>query len=404
MSPPPAPAGIVAAGAWLKNAACRLDGRRATWSALHGDLSAPDACAALDAALERLAARGPVAAIAHDLHPDFHSTRAAQALADHLGVPALPVQHHHAHVAAIAAEHGVDGPVLGIALDGFGLGDDGTAWGGELLWVDGARCDRLAHLQPLALPGGDRAAREPWRMAAAALAAAGRGDEIDARFAPRVGDVAARGVAQMLALGVRCPPSTSAGRWFDAAAGLLGLAERQDDEAQAAIALEAAACRGLAAGPVDAAPWVEAAERQPGVIDLRPLALHLADVGAPNAEAGAAHLGARIGTPAGGDRERVERAAALFHAVLADALVRAAARAVGERGVDRVVLGGGCFLNRVLTGRVVDGLQAHGIAVLCAGPRGPGDAAIALGQAAVAAAAVSAGTTTRTTEDIAPCA
>jgi hydrogenase maturation protein HypF len=383
VKPPPAPAGIVAAGAWLKNAACRLDGGQATWSALHGDLSAPDACVALDASLERLAARGPVAAVAHDLHPDFHSTRAAQALADHLGVSAVPVQHHHAHVAAVAAEHGVAGPVLGIALDGFGLGDDGTAWGGELLWVDGARCDRLAHLHPLALPGGDRAAREPWRMAAAALAAAGRGDEIEARLAPRVGDAAARGVAQMLARGVRCPPSTSAGRWFDAAAGLLGLVDRQGDEAQAAIALEAAALRGLAAGPVDAAPWVEAAERRPGVIDLRPLTLHLADLA---------------------DRARVERAAVLFHAVLADALVRAAARAARERGGTRVVLGGGCFLNRVLTGRVVDGLRAHGLAALCAGPRGPGDAAIALGQAAVAAAAVGAGATARAAEDTAPCA
>jgi hydrogenase maturation protein HypF len=108
--------------------------------------------------------------------------------------------------------------------------------------------------------------------------------------------------------------------------------------------------------------------------------------------------------PAPGGSRQVERAAALFHAVLADALVRAAARAASERGGTVVVLGGGCFLNRVLTGRVVAGLRAHGLAVLCAGPRGPGDAAVALGQAAVAAAAVGAGATTRAAEDTAPCA
>src|SRR5690606_14111424 len=164
----------------------------------------------------------PPRAIAHDLHPDFHSTRAGRALAERLRVPAIAVQHHHAHLAAVLAEHGHPGPALGIAADGVGLGDDGAAWGGELLLVDGATCSRLGHLRALPLPGGDRAAREPWRMAAAALQLAGRGEEIARRFAHHG---AAAQLAQIIDRPHLSPPTTSLGRHFDAAAALLGLCE-----------------------------------------------------------------------------------------------------------------------------------------------------------------------------------
>ncbi|HEY9194123.1 MAG TPA: carbamoyltransferase HypF, partial [Methyloversatilis sp.] len=162
---------VLAVGAWLKNAACLLGDGHVCGSAVHGDLGDPQACEALDRSLHALLAQTarPVAAVAHDLHPDFYSTRVAVELAARLGVPAIGVQHHHAHIAAVMAEHGLTGPVIGLALDGVGLGTDGMAWGGELLWVAPGAWRRLGHLWPLQLAGGDVAAREPWRMAAAAL-------------------------------------------------------------------------------------------------------------------------------------------------------------------------------------------------------------------------------------------
>ena len=157
---------ILALGAWLKNAACLWQGGGGVaWSPLHGDLATPEACEALEASAQRLLdqAGGRVDALAHDLHPDFHSTRLAQSLAAELGVPALPVQHHPAHIGVVLAEQDLAGPVIGLALDGVGLGTDGLAWGGELLYVAAGGWERLGHLYPLALPGGDTAAREPCR-------------------------------------------------------------------------------------------------------------------------------------------------------------------------------------------------------------------------------------------------
>lgn len=355
---------VLACGAWLKNAACLLVDGSPVWSAVHGDLSDPAACAALEASVEALLAGhgAPIAAVAHDLHPDFFSTQLAVQLAAALGVPAIGVQHHHAHIAAVVAEHHIDGPVIGLALDGVGLGTDGRAWGGELLWVDGAQWLRLGHLMPLALPGGDRAAREPWRMAASALHAMGRGEQIASRFAPQVGEAVAAGVQQMLAKNLNCPATSSTGRWFDAAAGALGLSVRQSDEAQAAIALEAAAARWLALYPdTTALPGVliDAQNR----LDLLGLMPALFDTGT----------------------DGVDAAAASFHLALADALADWAVRAAFERGSRDVCLGGGCFFNRILRERVTTRLQAAALRVHRPLDKGCGDAGLALGQAWVAA-------------------
>lgn len=364
---------VLACGAWLKNAACLLDAQgRAHWTAVHGDLSDPAACAALEASVRALLQQhGPVAAVAHDLHPDFFSSRLAMDLAESLGVPAVGVQHHHAHIAAVVAEHdGIEGPVIGLALDGVGLGDDGQAWGGELLRVDGADGQRLGHLHPLALPGGDRAAREPWRMAASALHALGRGAEIVPRFAPVVGEATASGVQQMLARGLNCPPTSSAGRWFDAAAAALGLSVRQTEEAEAAIALEAAAARWLGLHP--AQPPLPAS-----LVDLLTDALPDGQRRLDLRGLFAALLDVRT--------DRVDEAAAGFHLALADALAHWATQAALEHGATTVCLGGGCFFNRVLRERVVERLQGAGLRARLPGANGCGDAGLALGQAWVAA-------------------
>ena len=228
---------VLALGGHFKNTVCVTRGDEAFVSQHLGALDNAPTCAALDAAVAHLLAILDVEPqlVAHDAHPDFYSTRHAARLAAQWDVPQVAVFHHHAHIAAVVAEHRVPGPVLGLALDGVGLGPDGTAWGGELLHVDGAHCARLGRLRPLRLPGGDRAAREPWRMAAAALALAGRAGEIGRRFAD---EPAAATVASMLARPFNAPETSSMGRWFDAAAGLLDVRRRMAFEGQAAMLLE----------------------------------------------------------------------------------------------------------------------------------------------------------------------
>ena len=351
---------VLALGAWLKNTACQLDAGRPRFSPVHGDLGVPQACIALEAsaaALLRDAPRG-VAAVAHDLHPDFFSTRLALRLAGELDVPAIGVQHHHAHIAAVMAEHGLRGPVIGLALDGVGLGTDGQPWGGELLRVDARGFRRLGHLSPLLLPGGDLAAREPWRMAAAALHALGRGDEIEARFAESAGAGIARGLRQVLERAIHCPPTSSTGRWFDAAAAALGLSVRQSHEAEAAIALERAATRALTAGRVPRDLHV-ACVGPDGVLDIRPLVAALFDT----------------------RPEAIDDAAAWFHASLAVGLADWAEGAALRHDIGTVCLGGGCFLNAVLSQLVTRELQARRLHVLQPLHHSCGDAGLALGQA-----------------------
>jgi hydrogenase maturation protein HypF len=365
-----APSRVLACGAYLKNTACLIEGRLAHWSAEHGDLGQAANCIALEASIDELLARaaGPVQAVAHDLHPDFHSSRVALQVADRLAVPAIAVQHHHAHVAVVQAEQEISGPVIGIALDGMGLGSDGTAWGGELLWVaessQAQRWRRLDRLAALAMPGGDAAAREPWRMAAAALHALGRADEIDTRFGPVVGVQATRLVRHLLQRRLNTPETTSAGRWFDAAAGALGLCLRQEHEAEAAALLERHAQQWLDAHPDFAVRW--------DTLDLGPLLAELFGI-------------------AGQGEQATARGAALFHLGLASGLAECAIRAARAHGAKAIVLAGGCFANQVLSAHLTAALRRAGLAVLRPQAVTCGDAGLALGQAWIGACTVAAG-------------
>ena len=357
----PAPP-LLSMGAWFKNTVCLAQGHQAWVSHTVGDLFQAEACLAHEVTarelLRVLADKGAkLAAIAHDLHPDLHSTRFAVQLAAELGIRAIGVQHHHAHIAAVSAEHGIEGPLLGLALDGVGLGTDGQAWGGELLRVDGARFERIGHLRPLALPGGDRAARDPWRMAAAALFDLGRGDEIAARFADQPG---AEIVAAMLARGLNSPRTSSMGRVFDAAAGLLGICPRMEFEAQAAIALEQNATAYIEAhgwpAPLQGGWHID----DNGQLDLLPL------------------LGALSTEPDTG------YGAALFHATLLAALLQWVLRAAESSGIERLACGGGCFFNKLLRAGLVEKVPAAGLELFMPRQLLPGDTAISLGQAWVA--------------------
>ncbi len=348
---------VLATGAHFKNTICVARGDQAYVSQHIGDLDDAATIRFLEESVDHLVGILGVepAAIGHDLHPDFASTRLAAELAARWQVPLVGVQHHHAHIAAVLAEHRFEGPVLGLVLDGVGYGTDGGAWGGELLRVHGASMRREGHLAPLPLAGGDRAAVEPWRMAAGALHALGRNHDIERRFGRRP---AARSLAKMLDRGVHCPLTSSMGRVFDAAAALLGVAELSRFEAEAAMRLEALAGRA-AVLPIDDLAGL-AAETE-GVLDLRPLLGRLADW---------------TGEAADG--------AAFFHAVAASAVSRWLQRAAGRTGIGTVVLAGGCFMNLLFRSQVESRLSSTQLRVLQPVQLPPNDGAISAGQAWVA--------------------
>jgi hydrogenase maturation protein HypF len=347
---------VLAVGAHLKNASAIAVGQSVFVGQHVGDLDTPEAVEAFGRAvrdLQRLYDFEP-GTIACDLHPDY----ASSLYASQSGLPLVRVQHHVAHVLSCMADNGLDGPVLGVAWDGTGLGLDGTVWGGELFRIEGAKAERVAHLRPFPLPGGDRAAREPRRSALGLLyelngGAEGAGEAVLAGLFSAHERAA---LGSMLGRGVGSPYCSSAGRLFDAVAALAGLRSRCSFEGQAAMELE------LALGP-DAAdepayPIGYDVRGGAAIIDWGPMLQALLE----DIEADAPPPVARI--------------AARFHNALCEAIVELARR-VGER---RVVLSGGCFQNRYLSERTIGALRAAGFQPYWHRNVPPNDGGIALGQ------------------------
>ena len=350
------PRPVLACGAELKNTFCLAKDRHAFVSHHIGDLENYETLRSYTEGIEhfrRLFDIDP-ALVAHDLHPEYLSTKHAQELA---GVELVGVQHHHAHIASCLADNGETGPVIGVAFDGLGYGTDGTIWGGEFLLADLRGFTRLAHLAPVPMPGGTAAIRQPWRMAAAYLDAAYDGTPPPGLEVVRRNESRWEPALAIARRGVNSPLTSSAGRLFDAVAALLGLRDTINYEGQAAVELEQLA---------------DPAER-----DAYPAATGDTIAGADLVRAAADDLRAGVATPV---------IAARFHNGVVDAIVRTCLRLRDRTGIADVALSGGVFQNLLLLRGCVDRLGANGFRVLTHARVPTNDGGISLGQAVVAAA------------------
>jgi hydrogenase maturation protein HypF len=353
---------VFAAGSLLKNTFCITKGQNAIVSQHIGDLENFEAMEFYKETLRNLknTFRADPKIIAHDLHPDYLSTAFAIECARERNIPAervIAVQHHHAHIAGAMAEHALRGDVIGISFDGTGLGTDGHIWGGEFLIANRREFKRAAHLKYTALPGGDFAAKEPWRMAISYLLDAGGVDSLKG-FRQRIGPRAAF-VEDLIRKGVNSPFTSSMGRLFDAVSSIIGVRDEITFEAEAAIELESMADRdetggypfdinGLAPMEIDAAPLIRAVVR---------------DVN---------------------KRAPIDAIAGRFHNAIADMALNVSARLRESSGINDIVLTGGVFQNSLLSKLAREKLQKAGFTVYMQEKLPSNDGGISLGQAVVA--------------------
>lgn len=333
----------LALGGHLKNTFCLTRGKEAFVSQHIGNLTQAATIQSLHACLnhwQRLLGVTPERIVC-DLHPDFYTTQ----LSYQYALPVIRIQHHYAHLAAVMAEHHLTDPVIGLALDGYGYGEEGEAWGGELFLMQNHACQRIGHLCPLPMVGGELVVRQPWRMAAAVLHQLNRPSLISQRFAqqPHV-----KAIEQLLAQSRNFPVTTSAGRWFDAASALLNVCPVSEYEGHAAALLESQVTE-LMMMPKG---W----KLHGNQLDLLPVFEALLDC-----------------DPAEG--------ANLFHGTLIAALVDWVDVAARQYGIKTIVLGGGCFVNQVLLNGLNQALSLLGFEVHWSHRVPVNDGGLALGQA-----------------------
>jgi hydrogenase maturation protein HypF len=350
---------ILACGAELKNTFALSRGPYVFVSHHIGDLENMATLLSFEQGIEHFKALFSIEpkAVAYDLHPEYLSTKYALSL---LGIPKVGVQHHHAHVVSAMAENGLDGEVIGVALDGTGFGSDGTIWGGEFLRADLRDFKRVAHLRQVPMPGGSMAVKEPWRMAFAYLCEAfgDKAMELDwiKRRDPRKCEI----LRKMIKQKVNSPLTSSMGRLFDAVSSLLGIRDRVNYEGQAAVELEMAADSNVKEEypfEIQATEWpmiVDPMEMMKGILQDSVLGL----------------------TPS--------FISAKFHGTMARLVVETCRRIRSESGLERVVLSGGVFQNILLLDWALRGLREAGFDVYTHHLVPTNDGGISLGQAVIA--------------------
>jgi len=356
---------VLAVGGHLKNTICLVRGRDAFLSQHVGDLDRMDTYRFFILTVEQMKKLFEVVPdrVAYDLHPDYLSTRWALRES---GLPAIGVQHHHAHVAACMAEHQLSGKVLGLAMDGTGYGPDGTLWGGEFLVADETGYRRAGHLPYAPLPGGEAAIRETWRMARSVFGQALGAEKLDSlhlKLWDQVGRKKVEIIDRMIGAGLNCPLSSGCGRLFDAVAALLGLRTEALYEGQAAVELESLASRAKVKNvPV----YNFGFKKENGVLvpDLGSMLEMIA-----------------LDVAAGVEPNLIARA---FHDCLAGIMFALACRICAVENLERVVLSGGVFNNKLIVEKLSALLRRQGLKVYTHRQVPPGDGGISLGQAVIA--------------------
>ena len=353
---------VLAVGAELKGTVCLTRGDKAFVSQHLGDLKNIATLDSMEETIRHLESILKIRpqVVAHDLHPDLLSTAYAE---NRAGLPSMEVQHHHAHLASCMAENSLEGEAIGVIFDGTGYGPDGTVWGGEFLVGGYQRFERWGHLLPMPLPGGDAAVREPWRMALAWLHRLYGEKLVDLSLAcpAEVASSDRRLILQMLEKRINTPLTSSCGRLFDAVASLLGLRQKVSYEGQAAIELEALA---------ETSQDVEVCPFDLSEVDGRTV-LDFGDM-------------LRIMAEEVGKNLPKAPLARRFHNTLAAAATAVCEKIRAARGLDRVVLSGGVFQNRLLSEELCARLEKKGFQVFTQRLVPPNDGGLALGQAIIA--------------------